>query len=122
MNLNTLLNEFIDSLDKEMLKKKKAANRPIILKDGYISSEMSNGKIYRFEELTGSAMPDSPDEFEILDTETNIGNKYNALVVGVGNEVSPLYISSKSLPNLIEKTRDLFFSVGFCALTPDIGI
>jgi hypothetical protein len=74
---------------------------------------MSNGKIYRFEEFTGSAMPDSPTEFEILDTETNIGNKYNALVVGVENEVLYLYIFFKSIPNPIEKTRDLFFSVGF---------
>lgn len=33
---------------------------------------MSKGKIYRFEDFTGSGISDSPAEFEILDTETNI--------------------------------------------------
>lgn len=83
---------------------------------------MLKGKIYRFEEFTGSTMSDSPAEFEILDTETNIGNKYSALVVGVENEVLCLYIFFKSFPNSFEKTRNLFFSVDFCALTSDIWI
>lgn len=44
-------------------------------------------------------MSDSPAEFEILDTETNIVNKYSALVVGVENEVLCLHIFFKSFPN-----------------------
>lgn len=83
---------------------------------------MSNGKMYRFEEFTGSAMSDSPAEIEILDTETYIGNKYNALVVGVENSGLCFYIFFKSLPNSIKKTRDLFFSGDFCTLMPDIEI
>lgn len=120
MNLNTLLNEFIDSLDKEILKKKeKAANRPIILKNGHMSSEMPNGMIYRFEEFAGSTMPDSPAEIEILDTGTNRGDKNNALVVGVENEVLSLYIFAKSLPNPIEKARLIIDDVKLLENTRD---
>lgn len=61
-------------------------------------------------------MSDLPTEFEILDTETNIRDKYNVLVVGVENEVLCLYIFFKSLPNLIEKTRDLFLVLAFAHL------
>ena len=106
MDVNTLLNEFVDSLDKEISKKKeKAANKPLIIKDGYMSSEMPSGMIYRFEEFTGSAMPDSPAEIEILDIGANNLGKFNALVVGVENEVLFLYIFTKSLPDPIEKAK-----------------
>ncbi|ACD23619.1 hypothetical protein FDE76_16170 [Clostridium botulinum] len=83
---------------------------------------MSKGKIYRFEEFTGSTMSDSPVEFEILDTETNIGNKYSALVVGVENEVLCLYIFFKSFPNSFEKLETCSLVLTLCAFTSDIEI
>lgn len=106
MDLNILLNEFIDSLDKEILKKKeKAINRPLIVKDGYRYSEMPKGMIYRFEEFAGNVMPDSPIEIEILDIGDNNKNKFEGLVVGAENEVLSLYIFEKSLPEQIKKAR-----------------
>lgn len=120
MKLNTLLNEFIDSLNKEILKKKeKATNRPILLNNGHISSEMSSGMIYRFDEFAASAMPDSPAEIEILDTGTNSWNKNNALVVGVENEVLSLYIFAKGLPNPIEKAKLIIDNVKLLESTRD---
>lgn len=65
---------------------------------------------------------DSTAEFEILDMEANVGNKYSDLVVGVKNEVLCSYIFFKSFPNSFEKPKNLFFSVDVCALTSDIGI
>jgi len=120
MDLNILLSEFIDSLDKEILKKKeKAANRPVILKDGYMYSAMPSGKIYKFEEFTGNAMPDSPAEIEILDVGANNGDKFNALVIGVENEVLSLYIFVKSIPDQIDKVRLVIDNVKLLENTRD---
>lgn len=120
MDLNILLNEFIDSLDKEILKKKeKAVNRPVIVKDGYRHSEMPSGMIYRFEEFAGNVMPDSPTEIEILDIGDNNENKFNALVVGVENEVLSLCIFAKNLPDQIEKARLVIDNVKLLESTRD---
>lgn len=106
MNLNTLLNEFIDSLEKEILKKKKRArNKPIILKDGHRVSYIEHGVIYTFEDFNRNVMPDLPVVLEILDTESNDGSKYDAMVIGVEDETLTLYIADKNLPDPIEKSK-----------------
>ena len=106
MSLNTLLNEFIDSLEKEILKKKKRArNKPIILKDGHRESYIEHGVIYTFEDFNRNVMPDLPVVLEILDTESNDGFKYDAMVIGVEDETLTLYIADKNLPDPIKKSK-----------------
>lgn len=60
MDLNTLLNEFIDSINQEIqTRKQKAKQRPFLIKDGEKTSSDPNGTIYRFNDFSYNVIPES---------------------------------------------------------------
>ncbi|MFZ5988063.1 MAG: AAA domain-containing protein [Bacillota bacterium] len=120
MDANTLLNEFVDSLNKEITtKRKNTSDRPIIVKNGYMHAEMPNGMIYKFEEFSNNAMPDSPAEIEIVDGSSKSAQKHGATVVGVDNEVLTLYIFAKDIPDPIDRAKLIIDNVKLLESTRD---
>ena len=107
MDLNTLFNEFIDSLNLEIeIRKRKAKHRPLVIKDGEKVSSDPNGAIYRFIDFNYNVIPDSPAEVAIIDGKAdNDDRKYNATIIGVDDDVLSLYISGENLPDLINRAR-----------------
>ncbi|TCL72449.1 AAA domain-containing protein [Hydrogenispora ethanolica] len=105
MDLNTLLKEFITSIDLEIAtRKQKAKIRPLTIKDGEKALSDSNGNIYRFFEFSYNVFPDSPAEVTLINGKMNKeGRKYNATIIGVDDDVLSLYISGEDLPDIINK-------------------
>jgi superfamily I DNA and/or RNA helicase len=98
MELKTLLQEFINSLNIEITaKQKKAKIRPIPIKDGIYFTDYPGGRIYKFNEIYFNLMSDSPAEV-VIDEK-----KHNATVIGVDDEVLTLFISGENLPEEINK-------------------
>jgi hypothetical protein len=107
MDLNTLFNEFIDSINLEIqTRKQKANHRPFVVKDGEKTSSDPNGTIYRFNDFSYNVIPDSPAEVVIINGKSNKDDqKYNATIIGVDDDVLSLYISGEDLPDLINRAR-----------------
>jgi len=107
MDLNTLFNEFIDSINLEIeTRKQKANHRPFVIKDGVKTSSDPNGTIYRFNDFSYNVIPDSPAEvFVVIGKSDKDDQKYNATIIGVDDDVLSLYISGEDLPDLINRAR-----------------
>lgn len=76
MDLNTLFNEFIDSINLEIeTRKEKAKYRPLLIKDGEKAAGDPNGTIYRFNEFSYNVIPDSPVEVFIINGKPGKVNK-----------------------------------------------
>jgi hypothetical protein len=105
MNLNTLFNEFIESLNLEIdTRKEKAKYRPLVIKDGEKTSSDLSGKIYRFKEFNYKVTPDSPAEVTIINGKPGKdGRKSNATIIGADDDILSLYISGEDLPDLINR-------------------
>ncbi len=105
MDFNTLLTEFIQSLNLEInTRQKRAKRRPFVIKDGQKTSSDANGKIYRFNEFNYNVIPDSPAEVAIVNEKSSKEERrYNATVIDGDDDVLSLYISGEDLPDLIDR-------------------
>lgn len=67
MDLNTLFDEFYESINLEIeTRKQKATHRPYVIENGEKASSDPNGTIHRFNDINYNVIPDSPAEVDII--------------------------------------------------------